>query len=485
MLHTFLDRDGDAAKEAAREPLKDYLGTSVDLLKNVASAFPTFAGRGKGTDDAVQVADGRRARRSCSRWPPERYFEHERPVRHARRRRGDGRAGVRRSASTRSPASSTSASTPTPVIDSLDLLLEAKATRRRPRAASAIVADADRGRRGRARSPSRTTPSPRWRRHGVTHLQCTPSLAAMLVADPADRAGARRRSGSCWSAARRCPPRSSASCGALLPGRLTNMYGPTETTIWSLTHEIDAAPDGSVPIGRPIANTTVYVLDAARRAAARSARRRAAHRRRRRRPRLPRPARADRRALRRSPGHGPGVPHRRPRPHPSRRATSSSSGAPTTRSRSAATASSSARSRPCSTATPTSCSRRRRPRRHAATPQLVAYVVTHGNRARRQRDPPQARRRDAARDHGAARRRALDAFPLTPERQGRPQGPARAAAGSIVTASRRAGRRRRPTTPSAGRRRSGPTCSAAGRAATTTSSRSAGTRCSPSRCTGV
>ena len=44
-------------------------------------------------------------------------------------------------------------------------------------------------------------------------------------------------------------------------GRLTNMYGPTETTIWSLVHEIERAPDGSVPIGRPIANTTVYVLD--------------------------------------------------------------------------------------------------------------------------------------------------------------------------------------------------------------------------------
>jgi hypothetical protein len=50
---------------------------------------------------------------------------------------------------------------------------------------------------------------------------------------------------------------------AAVSGRLTNMYGPTETTIWSLVHEIDAATDGPVPIGRPIGNNTVHILDAA------------------------------------------------------------------------------------------------------------------------------------------------------------------------------------------------------------------------------
>ena len=45
----------------------------------------------------------------------------------------------------------------------------------------------------------------------------------------------------------------------LLTGRLTNMYGPTETTIWSTTHEVDDS--GDIPIGRPIANTDIYILD--------------------------------------------------------------------------------------------------------------------------------------------------------------------------------------------------------------------------------
>ncbi|MCB0196701.1 MAG: amino acid adenylation domain-containing protein, partial [Anaerolineae bacterium] len=43
-------------------------------------------------------------------------------------------------------------------------------------------------------------------------------------------------------------------------GELWNMYGPTETTIWSTLYRV-AANDDAVPIGRPIANTRIYILD--------------------------------------------------------------------------------------------------------------------------------------------------------------------------------------------------------------------------------
>jgi amino acid adenylation domain-containing protein len=44
---------------------------------------------------------------------------------------------------------------------------------------------------------------------------------------------------------------------------LWNMYGPTETTIWSTVHSVTSA-EGPIPIGRPIANTQTFVLDAHR-----------------------------------------------------------------------------------------------------------------------------------------------------------------------------------------------------------------------------
>jgi amino acid adenylation domain-containing protein len=52
----------------------------------------------------------------------------------------------------------------------------------------------------------------------------------------------------------------------LLPlcGSLWNLYGPTETTIWSTVERVERPGDGAtIPIGRPIANTEIYLLDPA------------------------------------------------------------------------------------------------------------------------------------------------------------------------------------------------------------------------------
>ncbi|RZI26252.1 non-ribosomal peptide synthetase [Pseudomonas orientalis] len=45
------------------------------------------------------------------------------------------------------------------------------------------------------------------------------------------------------------------------PRHLLNGYGPTEATTFSTTFEITAVGEGSIPIGRPIANAQAYVLD--------------------------------------------------------------------------------------------------------------------------------------------------------------------------------------------------------------------------------
>jgi amino acid adenylation domain-containing protein len=98
------------------------------------------------------------------------------------------------------------------------------------------------------------------RRHGVTHLQCTPSLASMLLAESGTEAlaGLERL----FLGGEALPPELAARIGEVLPGGLVNLYGPTETTVWSATHAVRET-DGPIPIGRPIANTRVHVVDAA------------------------------------------------------------------------------------------------------------------------------------------------------------------------------------------------------------------------------
>ncbi|HET7848161.1 MAG TPA: amino acid adenylation domain-containing protein [Pseudolabrys sp.] len=43
-------------------------------------------------------------------------------------------------------------------------------------------------------------------------------------------------------------------------GGLWNVYGPTETTIWSTLHKVEAG-EGPIPIGKPVANTKTFIVD--------------------------------------------------------------------------------------------------------------------------------------------------------------------------------------------------------------------------------
>src|SRR5262245_40665643 len=97
--------------------------------------------------------------------------------------------------------------------------------------------------------------SARIERGDVTVMQATPATWQMLL--DAGWEGSDRLTALCGGEA--LPATLAAK---ILPrvATLRNLYGPTETTIWSTAARI-ADADGSVSIGRPIANTSCLVVD--------------------------------------------------------------------------------------------------------------------------------------------------------------------------------------------------------------------------------
>ncbi|MFI7344367.1 amino acid adenylation domain-containing protein [Streptomyces sp. NPDC050085] len=92
------------------------------------------------------------------------------------------------------------------------------------------------------------------RRHEVTVVQATPAFWQMLLMDEPNGAQNLR-----ILVGGEALPAQLAETLADQAAEVLNMYGPTETTIWSTSAPVE--PGTSVAIGAPIGNTQVYVLD--------------------------------------------------------------------------------------------------------------------------------------------------------------------------------------------------------------------------------
>jgi amino acid adenylation domain-containing protein len=108
-------------------------------------------------------------------------------------------------------------------------------------------------------APAETASDPRGlaellRCSGATVMQATPTTWRMLVESGWD--GNPTLKGLCGGEAL---PAALAEQLVSLGVELWNMYGPTETTIWSTCSRVREAE--SITIGRPIANTSLYILD--------------------------------------------------------------------------------------------------------------------------------------------------------------------------------------------------------------------------------
>ncbi|HVK85196.1 MAG TPA: MupA/Atu3671 family FMN-dependent luciferase-like monooxygenase [Kofleriaceae bacterium] len=242
MLHTFVGDDDAAVKELVRAPMKAYLSTSISLIKGFAAAFPTFK---KSKDGKAPELDFQsltpEEMDALLDYSFERYYETsglfgtlETCARIVDRLKGIGVDDI--------ACLIDFGVEPELVLTHLKHLNRLRVLTSRPRAAH-----------------SDQSVAAQIARHRVTHLQCTPSMAGMLVAGDRSRDALRSLRTVCIGG-EAFPPALAAELQRLVPGDVHNMYGPTETTIWSAMHTLDGG-SGPVPLGTPLANNELYVLD--------------------------------------------------------------------------------------------------------------------------------------------------------------------------------------------------------------------------------
>ena len=244
MLHTFVARDRELARRIARGPMKDYLRSAAGLVRQYAWAFPAFKKPQGITNPAdLDLRDlSPEETEAILDFAFERYFEDsglfgtvEDCIARVEQLK---RLGIKEIACLIDYGIARET-----VLEGLYPLAEVL---RRSNAGAALAEDD-------------FSIAAQIRRHDVTHLQCTPSMARMIVTND-DARLALGKLHTMMVGGEALPGALVAELERAGVGRILNMYGPTETTIWSTTSQASST-DAICAIGAPIANTRTYVLD--------------------------------------------------------------------------------------------------------------------------------------------------------------------------------------------------------------------------------
>ncbi|WP_375495633.1 MupA/Atu3671 family FMN-dependent luciferase-like monooxygenase, partial [uncultured Nostoc sp.] len=232
MLHTFIGEDLETVREQVRRPLCNYLNSSMDLVLKMWD----------GTDLAAQVKSWDEGdREALLSFAFNRYFETsgllgtpEKCLSLIERLQAIGVDEVACLIDFGMDVDST--------LSSLNYLKEVK----------------ERSNLGTSNHDPEHSVLAQLQKYPVSHLQCTPSWLRMLMTThslhPLRSLQALMVGGESLS------PSLVQQLKEAIPGKIYNMYGPTEATIWSTTHTIDVS-DRKIPIGQAIANTQIYILD--------------------------------------------------------------------------------------------------------------------------------------------------------------------------------------------------------------------------------
>jgi len=236
MLHTFIGEDLETVRDLVRTPFSNYLRSSISLLRNSARSLGRDLDSGQLTETDMQAVLAHAF---------DRYF---------------GTAALLGTPESCLPMIERLKKAD---VDEVGCLIDFGVDQKQVLASlPSLTTLKERSNRSQRADGDYSLPA-QIRRHGVTHLQLTPSMARLLLADEETRAAVRGVQklligGEIFTASLARQLRDSA------PGEVHNMYGPTETTVWSTTHQLDGVGD-SIPIGPPIANTVVRILDRAMR----------------------------------------------------------------------------------------------------------------------------------------------------------------------------------------------------------------------------
>jgi natural product biosynthesis luciferase-like monooxygenase protein len=244
MLHTFVGESNDAVREIVRQPMRQYLASSLDLIKLAAWSFPTF--KQKTTDDSGKFSMSHLSTQDMDEvldFSFERYYETsglfgtvETCLQIVDRIKG---IDVDEIACLIDYGVDTDA-----VLAQLPLLERVKKQSNRKDSESEI---------------GDNSVAALIQKYQVTHLQCTPSMASLLIGDTNTR-DAMRQLRHMIVGGEAFTESVANQLQQTIEGKIHNMYGPTETTIWSAMHTLIEV-DGVVPLGRAIANTELYILD--------------------------------------------------------------------------------------------------------------------------------------------------------------------------------------------------------------------------------
>ena len=243
MLHTFVARDREHAREVARGPMKSYLMAAAALVKQYAWAFPAFK-RPEGAKNPMDIDLSTLSQDEVDGildYAFNRYFEDSGlfgTVEDCLERVEQLKAiGVNEVACLVDYGIATEQ-----VLEGLYPLAEVV---RRSNAGIDLPEDD-------------FSIAAQILRHKVTHFQCTPSMARMLCMNDEART-ALARVPHVMLGGEALPGTLAQDIAGLTGHMVQNMYGPTETTIWSSTC-LSKGGAGTVGIGTPIANTTLHVV---------------------------------------------------------------------------------------------------------------------------------------------------------------------------------------------------------------------------------